>query len=57
MNQIFNGKIPNNLKLKTIPKVNHGHKIANKCYKGKWSDLKYSGQTKKIIKDWILEYL
>jgi len=57
INQAFNGKIPHNFNIEVIPDVNHGLKIANKCYKGKWSDLEYSSLAKKIIKNWILENL
>lgn len=57
LNSIFNRHLPDHFKVLTISGANHGLKIANKCYNGKWADLEYSDQAKKIIKDWILENL
>lgn len=54
LKNIFKQDRPKNIEVYVANGENHSFKVAPKCYKGKWSDIQYSLNSQKKIKEWLV---
>jgi uncharacterized protein len=57
LERLFPNGLPDNFTVHTSEGENHSFQTSPFCYKGKWSDLKYSENTKNIMHSWIINKL
>ena len=57
LNKIFPQSLPSNLTVSVSANENHSFKTADKCYRGKWSDIYYSELSRDKIYTWFMEQL
>ncbi len=57
LNDLFQGRIPPNFTIETVPGANHYLKVSNRCYEYKEGDIEqsYSFRFKEILRDYIFE--
>jgi len=53
LNAIFPAGIPNEFTIHISQGENHSFQTSPLCYKGKWSELKFSESTREVIHDWL----
>ncbi|WP_194778094.1 alpha/beta hydrolase family protein [Pararhodonellum marinum] len=53
LNELYPNGLPDNFTYHIAAGENHSFKTSPFCYKGAWSDLKFSEKTKNVMVDWI----